>query len=85
MPDNCGRKFPVLRREARSLATDSGAQPTEAKELQRLQTMIKDDPGLINGQSGNNVPLIDAASGNHLAVAKFLLDNGADVNIRRQS
>jgi ankyrin repeat protein len=84
----------VLELKRQRAALDSGqpyspqATPepsNEDKELQRLQTMIKDNPDLINGQSGNNVPLIDAAIGNHLAVAKFLLDNGADVNIRRQS
>ena len=57
----------------------------EDKELQRIQAMIKDNPDLINGQYGNSIPLIDAATKNHLAVARFLLDNGADVNIRRQS
>jgi ankyrin repeat protein len=57
----------------------------EDKELARLQAMIKDNPDLINGQSGNSIPLIDAATANHLAVTRFLLDNGADVNIRRQS
>ncbi len=84
----------LLELERQRAALDSGQlispqatpQPgDEDKELQRIQSMIKDNPDLINGQSGNNIPLIDAASANRLAVAKFLLENGADVNIRRQS
>ena len=85
-------KLLELKRQRAALETGQPYSPQaspepsdEDKQLQRLQTMIKDNPDLINGQSGNDVPLIDAASANRLAIVKFLLENGADVNIRRQS
>jgi ankyrin repeat protein len=56
----------------------------EQKEIRRLQALIKDSPDLINGQEmvTGNTPLRRAAEGNQLAVAKFLLDSGADINFR---
>jgi ankyrin repeat protein len=53
----------------------------EAEELNRIKAMIKDNPDLINGRGGQN-PLIGAVQQNQLTVARFLLDNKADVNGR---
>ncbi|HZQ48111.1 MAG TPA: ankyrin repeat domain-containing protein [Verrucomicrobiae bacterium] len=54
----------------------------EAAELKRIQAMIKDSPDLINGTVGQIPPLINAARLDYLNVARFLLDNHADVNVR---
>ena len=53
---------------------------SETQELKWIKAMIKDNPDLINGEGGQNSPLIKAVEQNQLTVAKFLLDNKADVN-----
>jgi ankyrin repeat protein len=62
---------------------DDGTTPfpgIEAEEMKRIQAMIRDSPDLINGQDGNNIPLHTAVKGNQISVARFLLENKADVN-----
>ena len=55
----------------------------EAQELQRIKAMIKDSPDLINARDFSGAtPLYHAAQKGQLAVATFLLDNGAEVNAR---
>jgi ankyrin repeat protein len=55
----------------------------ETKEIQRLKDVIKNSPDLINAKGGGgDSPLHNAARDGQLAVARFLLDNAADVNAR---
>src|SRR6266498_3391058 len=58
------------------------ATDDEEKEVRRIQTLIKDSPDLINSNDpqGGTPPLHMAALNGRLAVARFLLANGADVN-----
>jgi len=57
------------------------ATEDEEKEVRRIQALIKDSPDLINSQgSQGGTPLHTAALNGQLAVARFLLANGADVN-----
>lgn len=64
----------------------AAAQPStsaEAEEIRRIQAMIKDSPDLINANPDKGLaPLNEAASQGHLAVAQFLLDHGADVEVK---
>jgi ankyrin repeat protein len=68
----------------RRAETGPGLSDEEAKEIQRLQDMIQNSPDLINaphqGPNGDLTPLQDAADKGQLAVARFLLENHADVN-----
>ncbi len=54
----------------------------EADELLRVQKLARDSPDKINRSSSATVspPLHEAARNGHLAVASFLLDNGADLH-----
>lgn len=55
----------------------------EEKEIRRLQALIQNSPDLINaiGNQGS-APLHEAASKGWLRVARFLLDHGADVDVK---
>ncbi len=53
----------------------------EEKEIQRIKAMIQNSPDLINSpNSGGGTPLQLAAERGQLIVARYLLDNKADVN-----
>jgi len=55
----------------------------EAEEVRRISAMIKDSPDLINARdSSGEAPLHKAAWLGQLSVAKFLIENGADVELR---
>jgi len=74
----------LLEREGLPAVIDSRYRPAnaeEAKELARVQRLAKDSPDKINRSSGDSVPppLHDAARNGHMAVAAYLLDNGADI------
>jgi len=56
------------------------AADEEQQEIQRLQTLIRNSPDLINGPAEGESPLYNAAGAGRLRVATFLLDNGANVN-----
>jgi ankyrin repeat protein len=76
-------------RKGQGNATDQNPASTsdEAEEVRRIQAMIKDSPDLINApdsQSGRT-PLQAAANEGHLVVARFLLQNGADVEAKLRS
>jgi ankyrin repeat protein len=78
-----GPKSPV--NQSANAQTTSGAPVTddEEKEIRRIQAMIQNSPDLINAPgSGGFTPLHTAANSGQLIVARFLLDNGADVNCR---
>ncbi len=58
----------------------------EEKEIRRIQAMIQNSPDLINAPSGGGLtPLHTAASQGQLTVARFLLDNKANVNARNNN
>lgn len=63
--------------------TSSGATEEEEKEIRRIKALIKDSPDLINAVvPSGKAPLHLAAEAGQLAAARFLLDNGADVNVK---
>lgn len=55
----------------------------ESEEILRIQTLVRNSPDLINAtqREGGRAPLHDAAARGQLAVATFLLDHGARVNV----
>ncbi len=67
-------------------AAETAAQPStsaEAEEVRRIQAMIKDSPDLINAKPDKGLaPLNSAASEGHLVVAQFLVDHGADLQVK---
>ena len=64
----------------------AAASDEEAKEIQRLKETIKNSPDLINARStGERTPLHNAASKGQLEVARFLLDNKAQVTAKDNS
>ncbi len=66
-----------------------GAQPStsaEAEEIRRIQAMIKDSPDLINARPDKGLaPLNEAAAQGHLLVAQFLVEHGADPEVKNPS
>jgi ankyrin repeat protein/TolA-binding protein len=59
------------------------ATSSESEEVRRIQAMIKDSPDLINAKDNNGwTPLQHAAAAGQLVVARFLLDNRADVDAK---
>ena len=67
--------------------TEAFAAPgssTEAAEVKRIQAMIKDSPDLVNAMGGDasGAPLHQAAAKGELTVARFLLANGADIEVK---
>ncbi len=67
------------RTEAASLSSAG----VEEGEIQRIQNLIRNSPDLINAFSENMSPLHNAARDGRLNVARFLLDHGAQVDLRR--
>ncbi len=58
---------------------------SEADDIKKVQAMIKDSPDLINRKYQNHsTPLIYAAAEGKPALAKFLLDNKADIEALEQ-
>ncbi|MDB6121650.1 MAG: Ankyrin repeat-like protein [Pedosphaera sp.] len=65
------------------LSAEASAPTTseEAEEIKRIQTMIRNSPDLINAAgTDGEVPLQKAARAGQLTVARFLLENKADIN-----
>lgn len=62
----------------------SAATSAEAKEIERISAMVKFSPDLLNapGEPSGMTPLGAAAFNGHLAVARFLLDNKAEIDAR---
>lgn len=46
--------------------------------LARVKALIETNPMLVNGADGKGTPLRHAAAAGHLAIVKYLLDEGAD-------
>jgi ankyrin repeat protein len=68
---------------ANPLLAGAGATDEEEKEVRRIQALIKDSPDLINARSGaTETPLHRAASVGQLVVARFLLENNADISAK---
>ena len=60
----------------------SAATEEEAKEIQRIKALVRSSPDLINAKAQNDyAPLHSAAAAGQLAVAQFLLGNGAEVDL----
>jgi ankyrin repeat protein len=78
LPPTASTPLPEVRVQMQ-LQDIAGADP-EAAELERIKAMIKDSPDLINGRPNDFSPLFRAAEANNLKVARFLIDNKADVN-----
>ena len=66
----------IVRRE------ESQAPPSEeeSKVIAKLEAMLQNSPDLTNDRSGGLTPLQAAAAKGQLAVARYLLDNGAEIN-----
>ena len=62
--------------------TADGVSQEEAREIERLKEMIRNSPDLINATARGGTPLHSAASRGQLAVAQFLIENGATVDVR---
>ncbi|HXJ72932.1 MAG TPA: ankyrin repeat domain-containing protein, partial [Candidatus Dormibacteraeota bacterium] len=59
----------------------SASPDPEALEINRLDTLIKESPDLINARA-DTPPLHQAVRAHQARVATFLLERGADVNLR---
>lgn len=69
----------VARTEPKTTARPSA----ETEELKRIRAMIADSPDLINAKEPDGrTPLHKATAASQLAVAQFLLENGADIKAR---
>lgn len=68
----------------RVVATVPQIPAEEQTEIERLQAMLKNSPDLMNGRVGENerAPLHEAAEKGQMYVARFLLGNGAKVNLK---
>jgi ankyrin repeat protein len=75
---------PAAPAQAETAGTAGGSAPatsSEAEEVRRIQALIKDSPDLINARgSEGRTQLHSAASAGQLVVARFLLENGAEVD-----
>lgn len=69
------------------LAAETGAATVEeTDEIQRLKSVVKDSPDLINAMDQDGrTPLLKAAASGYLAVVKYLIANGADINAKDRS
>jgi ankyrin repeat protein len=59
-----------------------GVSEEEQRELDRLMELVRNSPDLINSSTRGDPPLHSAARKGQLAVARFLIDNGADLELR---
>ena len=68
--------------EGRSIA-DTDKVDEETKAIERYKTLAENSPDLLNAKDhGGFTPLHNAAGRGEMAVAKFLLANGADISSR---
>jgi ankyrin repeat protein len=63
-----------------SLPIDSMSEE-EQRELDRLMELVRNSPDLINSSTRSGPPLHSAAQKGQLAVARFLIENGADLEL----
>jgi len=59
-----------------------GVTEEEQRELDRLIELVRNSPDLINFSTRGDPPLHSAARKGQLAVARFLIENGADLGLR---
>jgi ankyrin repeat protein len=59
-----------------------GVTEEEQRELDRLMELVRNSPDLINFSMRGDPPLHAAARKGQLAVARFLIENGADLGLR---
>ena len=78
----------MLRAQAKSASSVGAESPRttddEDREIRRIQQLIQNSPDLINAPSGDDqlTPLCRAAINDQLRVATFLMNNGANVNLK---
>ncbi len=79
-----GSNSPFASPERRANRSAPQIPAEEEGEIGRLQAMLKNSPDLINGRVGENerAPLHEAAAKGNVQVARFLLSNGAKVNLK---
>ncbi len=64
-------------------AESAVAGDEEEKEIRRLQNLVQYSPDLLNAKTDAGIaPLHKAANEGHMSVARFLLDHGADVDVK---
>lgn len=57
-------------------------EPVRKGELEKIETLLTNDPSLLNVRGDSSrTPLLEAILARQLAVCKFLLEKGADVNL----
>jgi len=54
----------------------------EDQEIRRIQQLIQDSPDLINSATSGATPLFQAAGAGWFRVVNFLLDHGANINLK---
>lgn len=57
--------------------------PPEDLEIQRIQSLIRNSPDLINALTTGSAPIHTAAREGRLEVVRFLLDHGAQIDLRQ--
>jgi ankyrin repeat protein len=69
-----------------NLTSESLLTSDEAEEVKKIRALIRDSPDLINARDqGGNTRLHTVAFLGHLVVARFLVENGADINAQNRS
>ena len=69
-----------LQRTVRQSESPEPTSEEESKVIASLEAMLQNSPDLTNDRSGGLTPLQSAAAKGQLAVARYLLDNGAEIN-----
>ncbi len=66
-----------------NVSSESAPTSDEAEEVKKIRAMIRDSPDLINAKDQSGLaPLHTAAWQGHVIVARFLLENGGDPDVR---
>jgi len=86
--ENLRARLEQLRRSQPKQSPAAGLNPPAAstddedQEIRRIQAMIQNSPDLINSAASGATPLCQAASAGQFRVVTFLLDHGANINLK---